>query len=147
MLGGSHIPRGNGSSLPLPQYLNLCISSLGLFLFFSFLFFSFLYLFLAALGLHCCAQAFSSWGEQGYSSLRCAGFSLQWQHRDRTCAPCIGRWILTHWTTREVWLLIFKLQLLSPEECTSPGDTAIPDQCVKWMEQAPTPTSCSKKSV
>ena len=22
--------------------------------------------------------------------------------RDRTCVPCIGRWILNHWTTREV---------------------------------------------
>ena len=22
--------------------------------------------------------------------------------RDRTCVPCIGRWILYHWTTREV---------------------------------------------
>ena len=25
----------------------------------------FIYLFLAALGLHCCARAFSSWGERG----------------------------------------------------------------------------------
>ena len=24
------------------------------------------------------------------------------QTRDRTCVPCIGRWILIHWTTREV---------------------------------------------
>ena len=30
-----------------------------------FFFFFFIYLFLAALGLHCCAQAFSSCGEQG----------------------------------------------------------------------------------
>ena len=22
--------------------------------------------------------------------------------RDRTCVPCIGRWILNHWTTKEV---------------------------------------------
>ena len=35
-------------------------------------------LFLAALGLRCCARAFSSCGEQGYSSLWCTGFSLQW---------------------------------------------------------------------
>ena len=62
--------------------------------------------------------------------LRCLGFSLWWlpllwsmdskaqewrctglaalQHvgsswtRGQTCAPCIGRWILNHWTTREV---------------------------------------------
>ena len=24
------------------------------------------------------------------------------QTRDGTCIPCIGRWILNHWTTREV---------------------------------------------
>ena len=39
----------------------------------------FIYLFWAALGLCCCTRAFSScseWG--GYSSLWCAGFSLQW---------------------------------------------------------------------
>ena len=35
-------------------------------------------LFLAALGLRCCAQAFSSCSEQGYSLLRCMGFSLPW---------------------------------------------------------------------
>ena len=33
----------------------------------------FIYLFLAALGLRCCAQAFSSCGEQGLLSLWCAG--------------------------------------------------------------------------
>ena len=33
--------------------------------FFFFLFYSFIYLFLAALGLHCCTQAFSSCSEQG----------------------------------------------------------------------------------
>ena len=68
----------------------------------------------------------------GYSPLQCSGFSLQWllllklpgsrmqaqqlrrtglvapRHvessltRDRTCVPCIGRWILYHWTTSEV---------------------------------------------
>ena len=37
-----------------------------------------MYLFLAALGLRCCAQAFSSCGEGGYSSLWCVGFSLWW---------------------------------------------------------------------
>ena len=38
----------------------------------------YLFLFLAVLGLHCCARAFSSCGERGYSSLRCMGFSLWW---------------------------------------------------------------------
>ena len=40
----------------------------------SYLFF----FFLVALGLRCCAWAFSSCGEGVYSSLWCAGFSLQW---------------------------------------------------------------------
>ena len=33
---------------------------------------------MAAMGLHCCTQAFSSCSEGGSSSLGCAGFSLQW---------------------------------------------------------------------
>ena len=41
------------------------------------LFYLIIYL-LAALGLCCCAQAFSSCSEWGYSLLRCMGFSLQW---------------------------------------------------------------------
>ena len=36
------------------------------------------FFFLAALGLRCCARAFSSCGERGYSLLRCVGFSLRW---------------------------------------------------------------------
>ena len=35
------------------------------FFFFKNLFYLFMYLFLAALGLRCCTQAFSSCGEQG----------------------------------------------------------------------------------
>ena len=34
---------------------------------------SFFFFFMAALGLRCCVQAFSSCGEQGYSLLWCAG--------------------------------------------------------------------------
>ena len=30
--------------------------------------------------------------------------------RDRAPVPCIGRWILYHWTTREVPLLTFKIE-------------------------------------
>ena len=64
---------------------------------------------------------------KGCSPFRCAGFSLRWllllrstgsavvaprlscseacgiyPDRDQTHVPCIGRWILLHWTTREV---------------------------------------------
>ena len=35
-------------------------------------------LFLAVLGLRCCAQSFSSAASGGYLSLWCAGFSLRW---------------------------------------------------------------------
>ena len=40
--------------------------------------FLFIYLFSAALSLCCRSRAFSSCREQGYSSLQCVGFSLQW---------------------------------------------------------------------
>jgi len=88
--------------------------------------------FLAALDLHCCSQAFSSCGKWGLLSRcgtrvsHCSGFSccrIQVQghvgsvwntglvalrhmgssrSRDQTCVPCIGRWIVNHWTTKEV---------------------------------------------
>ena len=45
----------------LPHFLVLFFISL----YFLHKFIYFIYLFLAALGLHCCAQAFSSCGEQG----------------------------------------------------------------------------------
>ena len=34
-------------------------------------------------------------------------WDLSSQTRDETCLPCIGRWILNHWTTREVPALTF----------------------------------------
>ena len=35
------------------------------------------------------------------------------QARDQTCVPCIARWILNHWTTREgLALKHFKLKLV-----------------------------------
>ena len=34
--------------------------------------------------------------------------------RDQTSIPCIGRWGLNHWTTREVLHLVFLLALFSP---------------------------------
>ena len=44
-------------------------------LFFFFLFFLFIY-FLAALGLHCCARAFSSCGEQGLPFVEVRGLLI-----------------------------------------------------------------------
>ena len=37
----------------------------------------------------------------------CMGIAAPWhvessQTRDQTQVPCVGRWILNHWTTREV---------------------------------------------
>ena len=43
-----------------------------------FPFINLFYFILAALGLRCCTQAFSSCGQQGYSSLWRTGFSLWW---------------------------------------------------------------------
>ena len=48
------------------------------FLKFNSFFKKFIYLFLAALGLRCCARAFSSCGKQGLLFLQCVGFSLRW---------------------------------------------------------------------
>ena len=86
---------------------------------------------MTALGLRCWAWALSSFSEQGLLSSSMHGFSLQrllslqsmdcrrsgsvvvvrgaqlWemdssQTRDQTRGPCIGRWILSHWTAQEV---------------------------------------------
>ena len=61
--------------------------SLSLVTFFILLFKIFIYLFLSALGLHCCAWAFSSCSEGGYFSLWCTGFH---------CGgfSCCGSWAL-----------------------------------------------------
>ena len=100
--------------------------------FFFFLIYLFnLFIFVCTGCLLLCAWAFSSCGEGGYSSLQCAGFSLQWllllqsmgsrvqaqelwctglvaprhvgssRTRARTRVPCIGRWILNHCATKE----------------------------------------------
>ena len=34
-------------------------------------------------------------------------WDLSFLTRDRTCVPCIARWILNHWTTRKVPRFIF----------------------------------------
>ena len=55
-------------------------------------------------GPSCCrAQALGSWAQWLWRT----GFVAPWhvgssQTRDRTHVPCLGRWILNHWTTREV---------------------------------------------
>ena len=50
------------------------------------------------------------------SSLRCAGSVAPWHAsspdlssptREQTCVPCIGRQVLSHWTTSEVLDLVF----------------------------------------
>ena len=47
----------------------------------------------------------------GLAALRHRGF---FQTRDRTRVPCIGRWILNHWTTREaLYSIIFILAFFS----------------------------------
>ena len=40
----------------------------------------------------------------GFSCPKACGILLD---RDQTHVPCIGRWILNHWTTREVLVLFF----------------------------------------
>ena len=52
------------SSRSLFSYMYLCVFGPINFITNFFFFFKFIYLFLAALGLHCCAQAFSSCGER-----------------------------------------------------------------------------------
>ena len=46
----------------------------------------------------------------GLAALQHVGFS---QIRDQTHVPCIGRWILNHWITREVSLKDVRICLLS----------------------------------
>ena len=41
------------------------------------------------------------------------------QHRDRTRTPCIGRWSLNHWTTREVLPIVLIQVLVSLSLCLS----------------------------
>ena len=71
--------RGSHTALVV-MFLSLCQSvTVPQYFFLSFFLFNkFIYLFLAALGLRCCVQAFSSCGERGYSSSWCVGFSVQW---------------------------------------------------------------------
>ena len=89
--------------------------------FWPMLFFFFLMFIFYCVGSLFCTLAFSSWGKQGllssWNGFACCGARAQKlrhtslappqrvessQARDWTCVPCIDRWILNHWTTREV---------------------------------------------
>ena len=104
------------------------------------------YYFLAALSLRCSMQAFSSCGvwalEHAGSAVlmhelsgcgmqtslaamhglscceTCGLWHLSSLTRDQTCIPCIGRWILNHWTTREVPAVTLFLKTKLPGEET-----------------------------
>ena len=95
-----------------------------LFLLFSSWFFFFFLLYWDFVATHGFSLVVMSGGN---SSLQCVGFSLLWlltlgrrdssapwhmrssRTRDWTHVPCIGRQILSHWTTREVFSWIFIL--------------------------------------
>ena len=55
---------------------------------------------LAVLGLRCCARAFS--GCCTSAQLPFSMWDLSSLTRDQTHVPCIGRYILDHWLSREV---------------------------------------------
>ena len=57
------------------------------------------------------ALRFSSCGT--WSWLPCSMWGLSSLTRDQTCIPCIARWILNHWTSREVSFTFLFLVYLS----------------------------------
>ena len=95
-------------------------------MFFFLLFKNFLIdLILTVLGLYCCTQAFSTCGKRrlliavASLAVKC-GLQYSWhmglaavRHmessltRGQVHVPCIGRQVLSHWTTREVQTLVF----------------------------------------
>ena len=66
-------------------------------------------LFIAVWGLpsSCGTGRLRSWGTR--ASLSCDMWDLSSPTRNQTQVPCIGRWILNHWTTREVPLPVFEI--------------------------------------
>ena len=52
----------------------------------------FIYLFLAALGLCCCARAFSGCCERGYSLLRCVGSVVVARGLSSCSSRALGAW-------------------------------------------------------
>ena len=108
----------HGGSSPLYKmvyYLHITYTHLPIyFILFLFIYFWLCWVFIAARGLSLVVVS------GGYSSSRCAGFSLRWlllqhvgssQTRARTRVPCIGRWILNHCTTKEALPIHFKSSL------------------------------------
>ena len=98
-----------------------------------------MYLFVAALVLCCFARAFSSCSDAGLLFVLACGLLLLWagfrscgtlaqklwrtglvapQHvessrtRDQASVCCTGRWVLNHWTTREVLPVPFRSNIL-----------------------------------
>ena len=100
-------------------------------------------------GTSCGAQAlgrvgFSScytWAQQlwpmGLIALRHVGSS--WA-RDRTCVPCIARWILNHWTTREAPIIFFEATQFVLTAMATPGREKRERQLCSHSKQHP---SCS----
>ena len=66
-------------------------------------------LFIAVWGLpsSCGTGRPRSWGTR--ASLSCDMWDLSSPTRNQTQVPCIGRWILNHWTTREIPLPVFEI--------------------------------------
>ena len=117
----------------------------------------FLFLFLAVLNLHCASGVSLIVVSGNYSSLWCQGFSFWWllllrslgsrawasvvgahglsssmacgkfQAWDGTPVPCIGMWILIHWTTREIrfLLLLMSVSLVHIYVYIFPGGSAV----------------------
>ena len=62
----------------MPKLQNTFLQTIISLLYYYYYFFNFIYLFLAVLGLHCCARAFSSCGERGLLFVAVHMFSLRW---------------------------------------------------------------------
>ena len=79
---------------------------------FCFVFFFNIYLFgCVRSSLRHAGSSSIAWGLSSCSlELRsCSMWDLSFPIRNRTCIPCVGRWILNHWTTREILALFWHL--------------------------------------
>ena len=66
-----------GSNTYLLVKFNIFFNPIFIFIFYFLKFIYFIYLFLAALDLHCCAQAFSSCGERGLLFVAVRGLLIE----------------------------------------------------------------------